>query len=76
MDCDELDKLIRGKNLNFLIGAGASVPLYPSLKIGDGLLSFEDLVSNNQISNRTKIFMYIFYFIKWIYPMGEILGCF
>lgn len=70
MNYEELDSLIRGKNVNFLIGAGASVPLYPSLSFGDGYPTFEDIVSNNKISKESKLFMYLYYFKKWIAPMG------
>lgn len=70
MKHDELDKLIRGKNINLLIGAGASVPMYPSLTFGEKLPSFEDIASHIKISNQSKIFLYIYYFLNWINPMG------
>lgn len=67
---EDLDKLIRGKNINFLIGAGASVPMYPSLSFGENLPSFEDIASHNNITKRAKILLYIYYFLHWIEPMG------
>lgn len=70
MNCEVVDSLIRGKNINFLIGAGASVPLYPSLSFGEGYPTFEDIVSNNKVLKESKIFMYLYYFKKWIEPMG------
>lgn len=71
MEFDEIDKLMRGKNINFLIGAGASVPLYPSLSFGENYPTFEEVVSNNNISEQAKIFMYIYYFVRWIMQMGK-----
>ncbi|MEQ2401621.1 SIR2 family protein [Peptoniphilus hominis (ex Hitch et al. 2025)] len=70
MDSDKLDELIRGKSINFLIGAGASVPIYPTLSFGEGYPSFEDIVSNSMLYQDSKTFMYIFYFMKWIKQMG------
>ena len=64
------DKLIRGKNVNFLIGAGASVPLYSTLSLGDSCPSFEEVVSDKDISDEARMFMYLYYFTKWIDPMG------
>lgn len=70
MNCEEFDKIIRGKNINFLIGAGASVPMYPSLSFGENLPSFEDVASHANISKKARIFLYIYYFLRWIEPMG------
>ena len=70
LDANELDKLIRGKNINFLIGAGASVPMYPSLSFGQNSPSFEDVASHINISKQAKLFLYIYYFLHWIEPMG------
>ena len=66
---NDLDKLIRGKNINFLIGVGASVPMYPSLSFGPSLPSFEEIASHNAISKQAKILLYIYYFLHWIEPM-------
>lgn len=41
----ELDKIMRGKNINFLIGAGASVPLYKTLKEKNDDFSFEEIIT-------------------------------
>lgn len=70
MESKKLDTLIRGKNLNFLIGSGASVPLYPSLSFGEGYPTFEEVVSHPGISKNAKVFMYVFYFMNWIEPMS------
>lgn len=67
---EKFDKLIRGKNINFLIGSGASTPMYPTLSFGDKYPSFEDIVSDTGISKEAKMFMYLFYFKKWISPMA------
>ena len=58
MESKKLDTLIRGKNLNFLIGSGASVPLYPSLSFGEGYPTFEEVVSHPSISKNAKVFRY------------------
>lgn len=65
-----IDKLIRGKNINFLIGSGASTPMYPTLSFGEGYPSFEEVVSHQELTKPARIFMYIYYFKKWVYPMG------
>jgi hypothetical protein len=46
--------------------------MYPTLSFDDGgdYPSFEDVVSNSSISKNAKIIMYIYYFEKWIVPMG------
>lgn len=41
----ELDKIMRGKNINFLIGAGASAPLYKTLKEKNDAFSFEEIIT-------------------------------
>lgn len=42
---DKLDKVMRGKNINFLIGAGASVPLYKTLKEKNDSFSLEEIIT-------------------------------
>lgn len=74
MEAEEFDKLIRGKNINFLVGSGASVPLYPSLSFGKDYPTFEEVVSDKKITEQAKGFMYIFYFMNWIKPMSEMLN--
>ena len=64
-----LGKLIRGKHVNFLIGSGASVPLYPTLKLENVAFSFEEVVTHPDITEAAKYFMYAYYFDKWIAPM-------
>ena len=39
-----LPEMLSGKNINFLIGSGASMPLYPTLSLGKNLPSFEDFI--------------------------------
>ena len=70
MDVTMFDKLVRGKNVNFLIGSGASASLYPTLSLGKDCPSFEDVVCHENISDETKIFMYLYYFRKAIVPMA------
>ena len=70
VEFEVLDKLIRGKNVKFLIGAGASVPMYPSLSFGKEFPSFEDVASHINISKQAKLVLYIYYFLYWIEPMG------
>lgn len=67
---DKLDKLIRGKSISFLIGSGASTPMYPTLSFGREYPTFEDLISHPQLSNHARLLMYVYYFKKWIEPMG------
>lgn len=67
----ELDKLIRGKHINFLIGAGASAGLYPTLQLEEIGATFEEIVSHDAITENAQAFMYIYYFLKWIVPMAS-----
>ncbi len=64
-----LPELLSGKNINFLIGSGASMPLYPTLILGEGLPSFEDFVSTGAISRENIKWLYCYYYAKWISPM-------
>lgn len=70
-DARKFDSLIRGKNINFLIGSGASIPLYPTLKLKDVYYSFEDIVSHVDLSEEANAFMFIYYFKKWLEPMSS-----
>ena len=70
MDRTEFDKLIRGKNINFLMGSGASAPLYPTLSLGENCPSFEDVVSHKNLSDTARIFMYLYYFEKIVSPIA------
>ena len=67
---EEFDRLIRGKNINFLIGAGASSPIYPTLSFGYEYPSFEDIVSNQNLSFYSRTFMYMYYLENWLKPMS------
>lgn len=72
-DCfnsNKFDKLIRGKNVNFLIGSGASVPMYPTLSFGKEFPSFEDVASYEGLNYIGKSFMYIYYFKLYIEIMS------
>lgn len=71
MKTDNFDKIIRGKNINFLIGSGASVPMYPSLSFGKGYPTFEEVASDINLSDDSKKFLYIYYYLRWIKKMGE-----
>lgn len=51
---------LHDKNINFLIGAGASAPYIPTLKINDNV-TFEDLLTNNDY-NDIKDFIYYKYY--------------
>lgn len=70
MDVTMFDKLVRGKNVNFLIGSGASVPLYPTLSLGTDCPSFEDVVSHKNLSDTARMVMYLYYFEKIVSPMA------
>lgn len=69
MDKQKFDKQIRGKSINFLIGSGASDPMYKTLSLGKNLPSFEDIVTNQNITETAKNLMYLYYFKNWIYKM-------
>lgn len=72
MDSDTFDKSIRGKSINFLIGSGASVGIYPTLSFGKALPSFEEVLINPILSDESKSILYIYYFVHWILPMSKI----
>ncbi|AHH45545.1 SIR2 family protein [Mesomycoplasma bovoculi] len=65
------ESYIRGKNINFLIGAGASAGVYNTLKIND-YFSFEDLITLSGWDELTKQVLYLFFYEKVIKPMFEI----
>ena len=66
-----LPELLSGKNINFLIGSGASMPLYPTLSLGQNMPTFEDLVSWPSLCEDNRRVLYYYYFKKWILPMKE-----
>lgn len=64
-----LQEKLNGKNINFLIGSGASFPIFKTLYLGENKPSFEELVSSNKISDINKKLLYYFYYKEWILPM-------
>jgi len=64
-----LQEKLNGKNINFLIGSGASFPVFKTLNLGYDKPSFEELVSSNKISDLNKKILYYFYYKDWILPM-------
>jgi hypothetical protein len=62
-------EMLSGKNINFLIGSGASMPLYPTLSLGYGLPSFEDFVCSRELSLHNIKWLYCYYYKKWISGM-------
>lgn len=71
---EKIDKLIRGKNVNFLIGAGASIGFHGALSFKDEkdnnfiFPTFEDVVRNKKIDDKVKKILYLYYFWKCIEP--------
>ncbi len=61
---------LSGKNVNFLIGAGASSGMFDTLKLSKNV-TFEDLVTDNSISEKHKNMLYYFYWIHWIKKMSD-----
>lgn len=64
-----LTELLSEKNINFLIGSGASSPLYPTLSLGNNLPSFEDFLCSEKLLPQFKKILYCYYYAKWISPM-------
>jgi len=62
---------ISGKNINFLIGAGASMPLFPTLNIGENIPTFEQLISSKEISDINRKKLYLYYFLNCISKMDD-----
>ena len=69
----KLNEMLSGKNVNFLVGSGASAPAYKTLSLGDDKPSLEDLLSSNDIDDNSKKVLYYFYFRDWILPMTNII---
>lgn len=67
---NNIQEIMSGKNINFLIGSGASMPYLSTLSLGDCLPSFENIVSSDHISEINKQLLYIYYFEKWISKMA------
>lgn len=49
---------INGKNINFLIGSGASAGIIPTLWMDSFSKSFEELLTSNEYSKDQKIVLY------------------
>lgn len=64
-----IQEKLNGKNINFLIGSGASFPIFKTLFLGENKPSFEELISSEQISEENKKVLYYFYYKDWILPM-------
>lgn len=60
-----------GKNINFLIGSGASMPIFQTLNIGDDMPTFENLISSLEISDENRKKLYLYYFENWISKMDK-----
>lgn len=57
---------ISGKNINFLIGSGASVGLIPTLWINSLNKSFEELMTSPLYNEQQKKVLYLVWFNSWI----------
>ncbi|UXT30535.1 SIR2 family protein [Staphylococcus aureus] len=57
---------IHGKNINFLIGSGASVGIIASLWMEKLDLSFEELLTNDALDNNERNILYLVWFEQWI----------
>lgn len=66
LSSDQFLKDIQGKNLNFLIGAGASVGLVNTLDLSQLEESFEDLYSDKQLTSQQKAALDLIWFKSWI----------
>lgn len=66
MDSEQFLKDIQGKNVNFLIGAGASTGVVPTLWVNSINKSFEDLLTDNSYSEDQKKVLYYIWFELWI----------
>ena len=76
MEARDFERLIRGKNINFLIGSGASTPLYPTLSlpvdiIGNDRCSLEDIIAHPLLSEERRMLLYLYYFLRWIKVMAD-----
>lgn len=60
-----------GKNINFLIGSGASMPLFSTLLIGKNMPTFEELISSPFIEDENRKKLYLYYFDNWISKMDS-----
>ncbi|MGZ9429054.1 hypothetical protein [Mycoplasma sp. 1012] len=71
MDKKDFEKILRGKNINFLIGSGASSGLYNTLNLASGF-SIEEIIADEKMDQNSKILVYYYYCKKIIKPMIKI----
>ncbi|MBF2641718.1 SIR2 family protein [Listeria seeligeri] len=57
---------INGKNINFLIGSGASAGIIPTLWIDAFSKSFEELLTSKEYNDKQKIVLYYLWFNLWV----------
>lgn len=66
MNSDQFLKDIQGKNINFLIGSGASFGVIPTLWVQSLNMSFEDLLTSSELEESKKKVLYFIWFELWI----------
>ena len=66
MESDQFLKDIQGKNVSFLIGAGASFGVVPTLWVESLNKSFEDLLTSKDFDENQKKVLYFIWFELWI----------
>lgn len=66
LSSDKFLKDIQGKNLNFLIGAGASAGLVDTLNLSELGESFEDLYSDKELTAKQRAALDLIWFKSWI----------
>ena len=67
MNSDQFLKDIQGKNINFLIGSGASFGVIPTLWVQSLNMSFEDLLTSSGFGENQKKVLYFIWFELWIH---------
>ena len=66
LSSDQFLKDIQGKNLNFLIGAGASAGLVDTLNLSELGESFEDLYSDKELTAKQRAALDLIWLKSWI----------
>ena len=66
MNSDQFLKDVQGKNVNFLIGSGASFGVIPTLWIKSLNKSFEELLTSNDYDKKQKKVLFFIWFDLWI----------
>lgn len=66
MNPDQFLKDIQGKNINFLIGSGASFGVVPTLWVESLGKSFEELLTSEDFNAEQKKVLYFIWFELWI----------